>query len=280
MPCKTILVYLNDIARAERLLAAATGLAQAHKAHLIGLAVVPPYVVTPAFDPTSVSTTIDAHRVAYQTDMAKLRAMFNEAGRRQELSCEWQEADAQFGSAAAHVLEHARSADLVVMSQDNASWSYSTFLEASDRIVMEAGRPVLVVPNKGRAVLPPKRALIAWNGRREAARAAFDAINLLPRGADVTVLWVDTSSDPVIAGEAPGADLCTTLARHGFKCEAVSAHAPNGDAAEAILREASARAADLVVMGAYGHTRFREFILGGASRDILARMDRPILMSH
>ncbi len=280
MSCKTILVYLNDISRAERLLGVAAALAQKHKAHLVGLAVVPPYVVTPAFDPASVSTTIDAHRVAYQTDMAKLKAIFNEAGRRQELSCEWQEADAQFGTAAAVVLEYARSADLVVMSQDNASWGYSTFLEASDRIVMEAGRPVLVVPNNGRAVMPAKRALIAWNGRREAARAAFDAIPLLPHGAEVTVLWVDTSSDPVMAAEAPGADLCTTLARHGFKCEAAIAHAPRGDAAEAILREASARGADLIVMGAYGHSRFREFILGGASRDILARMDRPILMSH
>lgn len=280
MPCKTILVYLNDIARSERLLGVAATLAQKNKAHLIGLAVVPPYVITPAFDPTSVSTTIDAHRVAYQAEIAKLKAMFNEAGRRQELSCEWQEADAQFGTAAALVLEYARSADLIVMSQDNASWSYSTFLEASDRIVMEAGRPVLVVPNSGRAVMPAKRALIAWNGRREAARAAFDAIPLLPHGAEVTVLWVDTSSDPVIAGEAPGVDLCTTLARHGFKCEAASAQAPNGDATEAILREASARGADMIIMGAYGHSRFREFILGGVSRDILARMDRPILMSH
>jgi nucleotide-binding universal stress UspA family protein len=280
MSCKTILVYLNDTARAERLLGAATALARTHKAHLIGLAVVPPFVVTPAFESGGGSPTIDDHRIAYMADIAKLKLMFNDAGRREELSCEWQEADAQFGTTAAVVLEYARSADLVVISQDNASWSYSTFLEASDRIVMEAGRPVLIVPNSGRAVMPAKRVLIAWNGRREAARAAFDAIHLLPHGAAVTVLWVATSSDPVIAGEAPGVDMCTTLARHGFKCEAASAQAPHGDAAEAILREASARGADLIVMGAYGHSRFREFILGGASRDILARMDRPILMSH
>jgi nucleotide-binding universal stress UspA family protein len=280
MTYKTILVYLNDVARAERLLKVAAPLARAHKAHLIGLAVIPPYVVTPAFDPTSVGVTVDAHRTAYMADIDKLKAMFNETGRREELNCEWQQADAQFGTAAACVLEHARSADLVVTSQDDSSWSYSTFLEASDRIVMEAGRPVLVIPNKGRAVMPPKRALIAWNSRREAARAAFDAIPLLSHGADVTVLWVDTSSDPVVAGDAPGVDLCTSLARHGFKCEAASVQAPFGDAAEAILREAGSRGADLIVMGAYGHSRFREFILGGATRDILARMDHPVLMSH
>ncbi len=280
MSFKTILVYLNDTTRAERVLGAATSLARTHKAHLIGLAIIPPYIVTPAFDPTSVSTTIDEHRVAYVEDIAKLKTMFNDTGRREGLSCEWQQADAQFGTAAACLLERTRSADIVVMSQDNPNWGYSTFLESSDRIVVEAGRPVLLIPNTGRVELPPKQALISWNSRREAARAAFDAIPLLSVGAHVTVLWVDTSADPVMAGDAPGTDLCATLTRHGFKCEAAIARAPQGDTAEAIMREASARGADLVVMGAYGHSRLREFVLGGATRDILARMDRATLMSH
>lgn len=280
MSPKTILVYLNDTARAERVLEVATALARSHKAHLIGLAVIPPYIVTPAFDAGVAYPATDDHRIAYMAEIAKLKAMFEDTRRRDGLSCEWQVADAEFGTAASHVLDRARSADLVVISQNDPDWSYTGLLEDPDRIVMEAGRPVLIVPNKGRSSVPLKRALIAWNGRREAARAVFDAIHLLPDGAEVTVLWVDTSSDPVIAGEAQGADLCTTLARHGFKCEAVSAHAPYGDAGDAILREAAARGTDLIVMGAYGHTRFREFILGGATRDILARMDRPILMSH
>ena len=280
MPCKTILVYVNDLARAERLLRVATTLARAQKAHLIGLSVIPPYVVIPAYDNSAVAVTVDEHRVSYQAEMAKLKVLFNEAGRQQELSCEWQEADAEFGSAAAQVLAHGRSADLIVISQDKTDWGYSTYLEDADRIVIEAGRPVLVVPNTGRVVTSPKRVLIAWNGRREAARATFDAIQFLLHGGDVTVLWIDTSTDPIFAGDAPGADLCTALARHGFKCEAASARAPNGDVAEAVLREAASRGADLIVMGAYGRSRFREFILGGASRDMLARMDRPVLMSH
>lgn len=280
MSSKTLLVHLNDIARAERVLGAAVALARTYKAHLIGLAVLPPYVITPAFDPTSVSTTIDVHRTAYVGDMAKLKALFNETCRREDVSCEWQQSDALFGSAAACILEHARSADLVVMPQDDARWSYASLLDAAERIIIEAGRPILLIPHKGRVALPANRALIAWNSRREAARAAFDAIPLLSKGADVTVLWVDTSSDPVMAADAPGADLCTALARYGLKCEAASVHAPDGDAAEAIRREANSRGADLIVMGAYGHSRFREFILGGATRDSLARMDRPILMSH
>ena len=280
MSCKTILVYLNDVARAERLLGVATALAKTHKAHLVGLAVMPPYVTPVASEAGMAYTAFDDHRIAYTADIAKLEKLFNDACRRDDVSFEWRTADAQYGTAAAQVLAHARGADLAVISQDNPDWNYTGFLEDAARVVIESGRPVLLVPNAGLHAMAPKRALIAWNSRREAVRAAFDAIHLLPHGADVTVLWVDTRSDPVIAGEAPGVDLCTTLARHGFKCEAANVHAPYGDAAEAILREAMTRAVDLIVMGAYGHSRMREFFLGGATRDILIRMDRLVLMSH
>ncbi len=280
MTCKTILVYLNDPKRAARLLEAAVPYAKSHGAHLVGLAVMPPYVVIPAYEAAGVSATVDEHRVAYLADIVKIKALFTETGRKQGLSTEWREADAGFGTAAVQVLEHARSADLVVIAQHDPDWSYSSFLEAADRIVIESGRPVLIVPNAGAIALPPKRVVIAWNGRREAARAAFDALPLLAPKADVTVVWVDTAADRVASGDIAGADLATTLARHGLTCDAATIHAPNGDAAAAILHEAGARGADLVVMGAYGHSRVREFILGGASRDILSRADRPILMSH
>jgi nucleotide-binding universal stress UspA family protein len=280
MTYKTILVYLNDPKRAQRLLDVAVPLAKAHGAHLVGLAVMPPYVVIPAYEAAGVSSTVDEHRVAYLGDIGKLKAMFSEAARKEGVATEWREADAGFGTAAIQILEHARSADIVIIAQHDPDWSYSTFLEAADRIVIECGRPVLVVPNSGPLVMPPKRVVIAWNGRREAARAAFDALPLLSPASDVSVIWVDTAADRVASGDVAGADLSTTLARHGFKCEAATVHAPNGDAAAAILREAGARGADLLVMGAYGHSRVREFILGGASRDILSRADRLVLMSH
>ncbi len=280
MSCKTILVYLNDTARAERLLGVATAHAKTHNAHLVGLAVIPPYVSPVATEAGMAYPAFDDHRIAYAHVVTKLEKLFTDTCRQNDLSCEWRTADAQFGTAAAQVIAHARSADLAVISQDNPDWSYTGFLEDAARVVMESGRPVLLVPNKGLHAMVANRALIAWNSRREAVRAAFDAIQLLPHGSDVTVLSIDTSSNPVVAGEIPGVDLCTALARHGFKCEAANVHAPRGDAAEAILQEATARGAELIVMGAYGHTRMREFFLGGATRDILVRMDRPVLMAH
>jgi nucleotide-binding universal stress UspA family protein len=96
----------------------------------------------------------------------------------------------------------------------------------------------------------------------------------------VTVLWIDPDEDRAAAGDVPGADLSVALARHGLICDAMQIRAPDGDAGAAILREAAARGVDLIVMGAYGHSRLREFLLGGATRDLLARMDRPVLMAH
>jgi nucleotide-binding universal stress UspA family protein len=280
MSCKTILLHLHDISRAERLLRAAVPLARAHEAHLIALAVIPPYVVIPASESAGMTVTIDEHRLAYRQDITKLKARFEDAGKAQQLSIEWREIDAGFGTTAAQVMEHGRSADLVVVAQKDPDWSYTAYLEEPERIAIECGRPVLIVPNKGNIDLPPKRVLIAWNGTREAARAVADATPYLPRGTDVTVLWVDPDDDRRAAGDVPGADLCTSLARHGLSCDAMFIRSTDGDAGGAILREAAIRSADLIVMGAYGHSRLREFLLGGASRDMFARMDRPVLMSH
>jgi nucleotide-binding universal stress UspA family protein len=206
--------------------------------------------------------------------------MFDAATRGQSLMAEWRETDAGFGTAEAQILLHGRAADLVVIGQRDNDWAYAGQLEAPDSLAINLGRPLLLVPNVGAIAAPPKRAVIAWNGRREAARAAFDALALLPRGADVTILWADTSADPAVGGDASGADLATALARHGLSCETTRVRAPDGDAARCILSEAAGRGADLIVMGAYGHSRLREFVLGGASRDMLAGMDRLVLMSH
>lgn len=280
MACKTILVHLADPKRAKRLLDAAVPLAREARGHLIGIVIQPPYVIIPASDSIATSVTIDEHRVAYKSDMAATKAMFTDVCRGQAFDSEWREVDANFATAAGTLMDHARSSDLVVVGERDTEWSYSTYLEEPERVAIECGRPVLVVPNTGRIAMPPRRALVAWNGRREAARAAFDAVALLPKAANVTVLWVDTSADRAYGGDAMGADLCTTLARHGFKCEAARVSSPDDDAGATILQEAAARGADLIVMGAYGHSRVREFLLGGASRDVLAKMDRPLLMSH
>ncbi len=279
MTYKTILLHLHDTERARRLLDTAAPLASAMNAHLIALCVVPPYVVIPATE-GGTTVTVDQHRDAYRLEMARLKNIFSEATKLHAAKSEWRETDANFATAADRIIEHGRTCDLVIASQKNPAWAYSAFLEEPARLAIECGRPVLLVPNAGQINAPPKRVTIAWNGRREAARAVFDALPLLVQAEEVQVLWVDPERDQPVAGDIPGAELSATLARHGVKCLVSQASAFDADVSRELLRQADAFGSDLLVMGAYGHSRFREFLLGGASRDMLAAMNRPVLMSH
>ena len=122
--------------------------------------------------------------------------------------------------------------------------------------------------------------LVAWNASREAARAVNDALPILQRAATVVILAVNPHGGPRGHGEAPGADIALHLARHGVKAEAEWFQAEDLAVGEALLSRAADLSVDLVVMGAYGRTRVRELILGGATRAMLQAMTTPVFMSH
>lgn len=279
MAYKTILAHLHDPQRAERLLNVVVPLVRAMDAHLIGLNVMPPYVVIPGGE-TGSAVTVDAHRDAYQSAIAKLRDAFAAATKLNSAKAEWRQDDANFATASGVIIERGRVTDLVVASQKDKNWPLTDFLEEPERLAIECGRPVLLVPNSGAPASPPKRATIAWNGRREAARAVFDALPLLAGAQEVNIVWVHPDRDQPHSGDLPGADLSTTLSRHGIKAIASEISATDGNIGHELLRQANAFGSDLLVMGAYGHSRMREFVLGGASREVLAHMDRLVLMSH
>ncbi len=279
MMYKTILLHVHDIRRAERLLQAAVPLARDMNAHLTALAVVPPYVVVPSTD-GGTSVTIDEHREVYRTEMVQLKRMFVEMTSGQPLTCAWREADAGFNTVAGTILEHGRCADLIIASQSDQDWVSSSLFEDPVRLVMESGRPVLLVPNDGRVSLPPKRVTVAWNGSREAARAVFDAMPMLERAEDVGIVWIDADKEHQRVGDLPTAEICVALARHGIRAQGSPASTSGGDVGQELMRQASVFGSDLLVMGCYGHSRWREFILGGASRDVLGQMRLPVLLSH
>lgn len=279
MPYKTILLHLHDIRRAERLLQAAVPLARDMSAHLIALSVVPPYIVVPAVDGMGSAVSVEEHREFYRADMARLKQLHALATAGQPFVSEWREADALFGTVAGTLIDHGRCADLIVAAQKEADWGNSTLLEDPERLAMESGRPVFLVPNAGRNGQPPRRVTVAWNGRREAARAVFDALPLLERAEEVNVVWIDADKE-IRAGDLPVAEICATLARHGVKVQASQASSHGSDVGPELLRQAAAFGSDLLVMGCYGHSRLREFILGGASRHVLSHMSLPVLMSH
>ncbi|HVE09520.1 MAG TPA: universal stress protein [Paraburkholderia sp.] len=177
---------------------------------------------------------------------------------------------------------HARLADLVIAGQtdpdDPESYIDDHFAE---HLVMSAGRPVLFVPYAGVFPTIGKRILIAWDGGREAARGAYDALPFLARAQQSTVVTVRGTAGEAPGARVPGADIALTLARHDATVEVLEldsdADTPVGDT---LLSCAHERGCDLIVMGAYGHARWQETVMGGTTRRMLRSMTVPVLMSR
>jgi len=177
---------------------------------------------------------------------------------------------------------YARLADLVIAgqadSQDPESFIADQFAE---HLLMSAGRPVLLLPATGVHATPGKRVLVAWDGSREATRAIHDAMPFLSHATDVTLLTVDAARDEPPEWRIPGADIALTIARHGVKVNvrevSTGSDTPVGDV---LLSQAADSGCDLIVMGAYAHSRLHELVLGGATRTVLQSMTVPVLLSH
>jgi nucleotide-binding universal stress UspA family protein len=280
MTYKTVLVHCNDKRRAARVAGAAAGLAQRFQAHLIGLSIAPPVRVVPAGMPGSPDAlVIDERAKAFRTGNPDMRAALEAAVKGRSITSEWCEEEAGPGTVADVALRYASGADLIVVAQRDPRWPDSSLLDIADRLPVEAARPVLIVPNQGLHSQIGATVLLAWNGRREATRAAYDALPLIERAAAVKVLSVDAQAEGETPGDLPSSHLCAALARHGVTCEVIE-RPSDGNVGRTLINTAIEHRADLLVMGCYGHSRLREFVLGGATRHVLGHMTVPVLMSH
>jgi nucleotide-binding universal stress UspA family protein len=275
-----MLLHCNDRRRIEALLAPTVSLAEKFQAHLIGLSVVPPIAVMSAGAPYGPPIVLDEHCKLYREENPVMKSAFEAATRGRTLVSEWRDDEATAYGVVDRVLQYARAADLVVAAQTDPQWAGTDWLDVADRLAFESGRPVLILPNAGAHEGVGDKVLVAWNARREAVRAVFDALPILQRATEVKVVWVNPQSELDLAQDVPAADICAALARHGVKCQASEQVQPRAGVGETLLACARDMGADLLVMGCYGHTRLREFVLGGASRHVLAHMALPVLMSH
>lgn len=146
--------------------------------------------------------------------------------------------------------------------------------------VYQSARPFLVVPDGVSVTLKPKRVMIAWNGTREAASAVYDALGMLDETTDVRVVIVDPLASEFDQGEEPGSDIAAYLARHGANVTVELLPSAGRNVADVLIQHATDISADMIVAGAYGHSRLREFLFGGATRDLLASSGFPIFMAH
>lgn len=209
---------------------------------------------------------------------AQLEEAFRERLRREDITGEWRVSE---GRAVLTVPLHARYADLAILGQqdpdDARVRGWTTVIEAT---LLNAGRPILVLPYAGTVSSIGQRVLIGWNARREAARAVHDALPLLRNAESVTVLAVDPLVGDDAHGEEPTADLARHLARHGLHVTARHTKSDGLDPADILLNMAADESMDLLVIGGYGHSRMREIVLGGVTRRLLQSATVPVLISH
>jgi nucleotide-binding universal stress UspA family protein len=275
MSFKDLLVIVDGDSANPSPLALAAWLAGRFEAHLVGLH--PSSTARASLYSANFGTELfdDAMRktfAALERRAVDARTSLEAAARRNGIQAEWRVAR---GFPGPETVLNGRYADLVILGQCWSDYDGLRYPDPTD-VVLDVGCPVLVVPRAGQFERIERHALIAWNGSRESARAVRDALPLLKRVVKVTVLAVNSEG----GGEEPGADIALHLARHGITVEIDQSTAPDMDVADVLLSRASDLCSDLIVMGAYGHARMRETILGGVTRSMLAQMTVPVLMSH
>jgi nucleotide-binding universal stress UspA family protein len=284
MSLRDLVVVLDGSPRDKAKLAVAVALAQRHDAHLTGLCplelLVPPDVSFALGGYPDLWALPEFARQLESQARAKaaiVEAGFREVLRRESITGDWTFETRSLISAVAH---RAQITDLLIIGQSDPDNPVPEVARSLiEDVLMTAGRPLLIIPYAGTFGPVGANTLIGWTPTREAARAVHDALPLLAPSAKVTVLTVESTAHDTRA--LPTVEIAEHLARHGLDVSAARTVVTDGlSPADALLDYASDVGADLLVVGGYGHSRTREMIMGGVTRDLLRHMTVPVLMSH
>ena len=279
MAYKDLLVHVDDSKGCAARVEAAVELAIAHDVHLTGVSLLTdpaPSSFVQGYLPQDVVDMLQ-RQARERADAALGR--FAEVAKRNQISFETRIDRVLYTAMAEALATNARYADLVILGQagpDDAD--VPRYLP--EEVTLASGRPSLVIPYIGPGATLGQRVSVAWDASREAARAVNDALPILQRAQAVGVVTVNPREGPFGHGEQPGADIALHLARHGIKVEVQRVESRDVDVANTILSHIADRSSDLLVMGAYGHSRLRELVLGGVTRTILHDMTVPVFMAH
>ncbi|MFK0382485.1 universal stress protein [Agrobacterium sp. NPDC090273] len=281
MGYKTILAVVDNVANTQKLDDFVVSLANQFSAHVIGLhmetlAAVPLVAPMEIPDPATVQAIQDvAHK-----ETTEIGSIFERTLSANGISHEWRSFVTSVGYASAAAIDSARCADLVVARQSSTS-ALSDSRSDIDSFLYESGRPVLLVPHVLTEPKPIRKVLIAWNGSREATRATFDALPFLKEAESVEIFSVDPVESETQSSTMAGAELAATLARHGVNVTVTSQEKIAGISPQAAIENRlSDNSIDLLVMGAYGHSRWWEMLFGGVTRTLLDSMTAMTLLSR
>ena len=262
-------------------MSAAIALASAYDAHLavvqpvsLPMPVSGPWGIAPDF---MQSEMYESLRADANAKAAKLRALLEKT----DISWEVRIDEALFVEPPRSLARQSHYADLIVMAAAEQRGDDGALFRAFfNSMLFVWGAPVLVIPARFPIVLPFRHAVVAWKPTRESTRALHDSLSLLAGSASIDIVTVDPEIGDEKHGADPGVDIATHLARHDLRVNVIKLPRSNQTVATALLRHAAESEAQVLVAGGYGHSRLREWVLGGTTRELLQAMHLPILFSH
>jgi len=274
MSYKHILVHLDSSPHVETRIDAAVAVAKQHGAFLRGL------FAQPDRNATSVIARRSSDHLAEAANRSE--ALFRDKLQASGLQGQWHAlAHGEYNHVLRETIIWSRFADLTVLGQyDRTAGDGAAPEEMNEQVVLNSGRPVLVMPYAGQFPVIGKRVAVAWNAEREAARALADSLPMLQGAKEVTVITVLTQASAGHASDTPRVGLLDHLSLHGIKAEQTHFTVSDIGAMDALLARTMDAGADLLVMGAHGHYGFPFLHRGGGTRHVLRTCPVPLLLSH
>lgn len=280
MSYKSLLVLVDLSPAGAHRMTFAAALAARFGARLIGLCIIAPIDGPGYAGGLTLERVVREETEHAQADAVKAQRLFEAAGRRHGIGTDWRLAT---GFPSEQAALHVRCADLAIIGQPDRKVPPSSFALEPDELVFAAGAPVIVVPGAAEGDTIGQRILVAWNTSREATRAVNDALPLLATAESVDIMVVNAGAGrrgvPNQDAE-PGADVVSHLAHHDIAAKVHLEQALHEGVGERLLTRAAELRADLIVLGAYGHSRLREMVLGGVTQYVLDHATVPFLMSR
>lgn len=283
MAIRDLLLSIDETGTSPAREDAALAFATEHGAHLVALYCIGEIDIQGWVDWTG--SALEERRRLETEQAEKVVNRFRDKAERSGISYETRMVRVPAHAIASEIALHARYTDMVILGQVSPDDPPIGDRHIVEHVVLACGRPSLVIPyigapEKNGAIEFGRNIMVAWDDSREATRAVNDAMAVLERSSHVDLAIVNASRSPYAHGGEPGSDIALHLSRHGIEVEVQQLDTREMNPGDTLLARLSDRGTDMLVMGAYGHSRMRELVLGGVTQNILEHMTVPVLMSH
>ena len=278
MSPKTILICLTTPDHAETLMKVAVPLARKHGAHLTGLHTIEALVVYPGIAMHVPDSAFAAFNQSQKEEAAAIKEVFSQYTKNEDFISEFRLVRAESETASERMIESARAADLVIMAHEDTDSDRYDQRHAQTHVIRESGRPVIVVPLNYDGPEIGQNIVLGWSDTREAARAAHDLLGVADAGAQLTVLRVGNTAREATK-DTTAIDMTEMFARHGVKPTLEHRNTAGQSVSEVLDSVAFEKGADLIVTGAFGHSKTYDLFIGATSYGLLRNQKIPVLFS-